>query len=81
MNAIDKKFRCAPKGPLARRLGLFEQWPHLRLACLLICSDACNLRNHSTYFDLFPHANMSTEKVLFDVLHNCCYRKWNQPSR
>jgi hypothetical protein len=35
LSAIDEEFSCAPKGTLARCLGLFEQWPHLQLACLL----------------------------------------------
>jgi hypothetical protein len=35
LNVIDEELGCAPKGTLARRLGLLEQWPHLRLTCLM----------------------------------------------
>jgi len=35
LSVVDEKFDCAPKGALAHHLGLFEQWPHLRLVCLL----------------------------------------------
>jgi len=35
MNAIDEEFGYVLKGAFARYLGLLEQRPHLRLACLL----------------------------------------------
>jgi len=35
LNVVDEELGCALEGVLACRLGLFEQWPQLQLACLL----------------------------------------------